>query len=57
MREDTPGLGGPLGPLEFIKRLPEEAFAESDRLRWVCQHCKRLVGVTPGQFRTPATIA
>jgi AraC family transcriptional regulator len=34
MREDTPGLGGPLGPLELIKRLPGETFAVSDRLRW-----------------------
>ena len=36
MRQEEPGLGGPLGPLATLRKIiPFEAPAESDRLEWV----------------------
>jgi AraC family transcriptional regulator len=35
MRQQQPGRGGPLGPLELIKQFPGEPCAASDRRRWV----------------------
>jgi hypothetical protein len=35
MSRETPGLGGPLGPLDLLKILPFEPCASSDRLGWV----------------------
>jgi AraC family transcriptional regulator len=35
MRQEEPGRGGPLGPLDWLKILPFEAAAASDRLGWV----------------------
>ena len=35
MRQEEPGRGGPIGPLDWLKILPFEAAAASDRLGWV----------------------
>ena len=35
MPEKQPGRGDPLGPLDWLKILPHEAAASSDRLGWV----------------------
>jgi AraC family transcriptional regulator len=35
MRQQEPGRGGLLGPLELVKQFPGEPCAASDRLRWV----------------------
>ncbi|MBV8676654.1 MAG: helix-turn-helix transcriptional regulator, partial [Planctomycetaceae bacterium] len=36
MRQEEPGLGGPLGPFAVLRKfVPFEADAASDRLRWV----------------------
>jgi AraC family transcriptional regulator len=35
MRQDEPGLGGPLGPIELRKLVPFEPCAASDPLGWV----------------------
>jgi len=35
MREEELRRGGPLGPLDWLKIVPFEAAAASDRLRWV----------------------
>src|SRR5262245_47504016 len=56
MRHDTPGLGGPLGPLDLIKHLPGEAFAASDRLRWVGLEAHRYRDQPPNEaFQPPLT--
>ena len=34
MRQEEPGVGGPIGPLDWRKILPFEAAAASDRLGW-----------------------
>jgi AraC family transcriptional regulator len=48
-----PGLGGPLGPLELIKRLPEEAFAVSDQLRWAGLEAVRYRDQPPNENLVP----
>src|SRR5262249_7536671 len=35
MRQEKPGRGGPLGPLDWRKFVPFEPAAASDRLGWV----------------------
>ena len=35
MPEKEPGRGDPLGPLDWLKILPHETAASSDRLGWV----------------------
>jgi hypothetical protein len=35
MRQEEPGRGDPIGPLDWRKILPFEPAASSDRLRWV----------------------
>ena len=35
MPQEEPERGNPLGPLDWLRRLPHEAAASSDRLGWV----------------------
>src|SRR5262249_52746252 len=53
MRQEEPGLGGPLGPLELIKHLPGEAFAASDRRRWVGLEAVRYREQPPNEAVVP----
>jgi AraC family transcriptional regulator len=53
MRDDTPKLGGPLGPLELIQRLPEEAYAVSDRHRWAGLEAVRYRNQPPNENLVP----
>ena len=65
MRQEEPRRGAPIGPLDWLQHIPFAAAAAaevaahagfSDQSRF-SHHFKRLVGVTPGQFRTPARTA
>src|SRR5262249_26166683 len=53
MRQEGQRRGGPLGPLELIKRLPEQAFAASDRQRWVGLEAIRYREQPPGEYLVP----
>jgi AraC family transcriptional regulator len=48
MRQEEPGRGDPIGPLDWLKNIPFQAAAASDRLGWV--------GLEAARFRaTPAS--
>ena len=53
MRQEEPGLGGPIGPLELIKHLPCEASAASDRLGWVGLEAVRYRDQPPTERSSP----
>jgi hypothetical protein len=53
MRQQEPGLSGPLGPLELIKHIPGEAFAASDRRRWVGLEALRYREQPPDEVFAP----
>ena len=53
MRQDEPGLSAPLSPHELIKRLPEEAFAASDRRQWVGLEAVRYRDQPPNENLVP----
>jgi AraC family transcriptional regulator len=53
MPQQEPGLSGPLGPLELIKRLPEEALAVSAGRRWVGLEAVRYREQPPNESLTP----
>jgi hypothetical protein len=52
MRQDKPGGGGPIGPLDWLKMLPFEPAASSHRLGWVGLQAARCreAPATRGQF-------
>ena len=54
MRQQQPGLSSPLDPLELVKHLPGEAFAASDRLRWVGLQAIRYREQPPNEAFVPA---
>src|SRR6516162_11859609 len=41
MRQEELGRGNPLGPLDWLKNVPHETAASSDRLGWVCLEAAR----------------
>jgi hypothetical protein len=47
MQQEEPGHGGPLGPLDWLKIMPFEAAASSNRLGWV--------GLEAARYRAPPT--
>jgi AraC family transcriptional regulator len=53
MREDMPGPGGPLGPLELIERLPEAVFAASGRRGWTGLEAVRYRDQPPNENVVP----
>jgi AraC family transcriptional regulator len=56
MRQQEPGLSGPLGPLELVKHFPGEPFAASDRLGWVGLEALRYRDQPPNEaFQPPLT--
>jgi AraC family transcriptional regulator len=54
MRQDEPGSGGPIGPLEWLKILPSEPVASSDRLGWVGLEAARYRAARAFEFSPPA---
>jgi AraC family transcriptional regulator len=56
MRQQEPGNGDLLGPLELIKQLPGEPCAASDRRRWVGLEALRYRNQPPNEaFQPPLT--
>jgi AraC family transcriptional regulator len=53
MRQQEPGLSGPLGPLELTKHLPLETFAASDRLQWAGLEAVRYRDQPPKEIVVP----
>ena len=56
MRQQEPGLSGPIAPLELIKHFPGEPLAASDRRRWVGLEALRYRYQPPNEaFQPPLT--
>jgi AraC family transcriptional regulator len=54
MRQQEPGRGGPLGPLDWLRLLPHEAAASSDRLGWVGLEAARFRAAPAFEGNVPA---
>ena len=54
MPEKQPGRGDPLGPLDWLKLLPHETAASSDRLGWVGLEAARCRAAPAFEFHLPA---
>src|SRR3954454_24870904 len=55
MRQEEPGLGGPLGPLATLRKIiPFEATAASDRLGWVGLEAARYRAAPAAELNPPA---
>jgi len=56
MRQQEPGLRGPIAPLELIKHFPGEPLAASDRRQWVGLEALRYRDQPPNEaFQPPLT--
>ena len=56
MRQQEPGLSGPIAPLELIKHFPGEPCAASDRRQWVGLEALRYRDQPPNEaFQPPLT--
>src|SRR5262249_3325157 len=53
MPENEPGRGNPLRPLDWLKILPHETAASSDRLGWVGLEAARCRAVPAFEFNLP----
>src|SRR6516165_29466 len=54
MRQQEPGLSGPIAPLELIKHFPGEPLAASDRRRWVGLEALRYRDQPPNEAFQPS---
>jgi AraC family transcriptional regulator len=54
MRQEEPGRGDPLEPLDWLKILPHETAASSDRLGWVGLEAARCRAAPAFDFHLPA---
>src|ERR1700682_5029865 len=55
MRQEEPGLGGPLGPLAVLRKIiPCEADAASDLLGWVGLEAARYRAAPASELNPPA---
>jgi len=54
MRQEEPGRGGPLGPLDWRKIVPFEAAAASDRLGWFGLEAVRYRAAPASELNPPA---
>jgi AraC family transcriptional regulator len=54
MRQGEPGHGSPLGPLDWLKVLPHETAASSDRLGWVRLEAARCRAAPAFECNLPA---
>jgi AraC family transcriptional regulator len=56
MQEEQPGLGGPLGPFELLRKfVPFEAAATSEGLGWVGLEAARYVAAPSSELHVPAS--
>src|SRR5262252_4425449 len=53
MAEEEPGRGNPIGPLDWLKLLPHEAAASSDRLGWVGLEAARYRAASAAERNQP----
>ena len=53
MRQQEPGLSGPIAPLELIKHFPGEPCAASDRRQWVGLEALRYRDQPPNEAHQP----
>ncbi len=54
MRQEAPGRGAPIGPLEWLKLVPFEPSAASDRLGWVGLEAARYRETPASELNPPA---
>jgi AraC family transcriptional regulator len=54
MRQEQPGSGGPIGPLDWLRIVPFQAAASSDRLGWVGLEAARYRGAPAAELDQPA---
>jgi AraC family transcriptional regulator len=54
MRQDEPERGGPIGPLDWLKIIPSEPVASSDRLGWVGLQAAHYRAARASEFSPPA---
>src|SRR5262245_19793381 len=54
MRQCEPGRGDPIGPLDWLKIVPTEPAAASDRLGWVGLEAARYCAATASELDQPA---
>jgi AraC family transcriptional regulator len=54
MRQQEPGRGDPIGPLDWLRLLPHEAAASSDRLGWVGLQAARCRAEPAFELNVPA---
>ena len=56
MHEEEPGLGGPLGPFEVLRKfVPFEAAATSEGLGWMGLEAARYVAAPSSELNVPAS--
>ena len=53
MRQEKPGVHGPIGPLDWLKMLPFEADTSSDRLGWVGLEAARYRAAPASELNPP----
>jgi AraC family transcriptional regulator len=53
MRQEEPGRGDPIGPLDWLKRLPFEPAASSDGLGWVGLEATRFRAAPDSEINQP----
>jgi hypothetical protein len=54
MREEQPRGGDSIGPLDWLKNIPHEAVAASDRLGWVGLEAARYRAAPASEYNPPA---
>src|SRR5262245_7363869 len=54
MGQQEPGRGAPIGPLDWLRILPSDAIASSERLGWVGIEAARYRAARAAEFSPPA---
>jgi AraC family transcriptional regulator len=54
MKQEEPGRGGLIRPLDWLKAIPFQAVAASDRLGWVGLEAARYLATTAWEYDAPA---
>jgi AraC-like DNA-binding protein len=55
MRQEEPGCGDPIGPLDWLKIVPFEPAAASDRLGWAGLEAARYCETPASELNPPAS--